>query len=130
MRLRTAGVVIGGLVALAALGASLAAVESQVPPNPAPHSYAAARAEAKNLCHAAFGSRLLGAGPASVRNVRTPARTKLTYPARPTAFPGVSTTTFAAYCNVAAGPKFHKLYAIAKGFGPVFVMGPTRRYSA
>ena len=119
-----------GLVALVALGASLAAVEGQVPANPAPHSYAAAKAEAMRLCHAAFGSRLLGAGPASVGNVRTPARTDLTYQARPQAFSGVSTTTFAAYCDVAAGAKFHKLYAIAKGFGPVFIKGPTRRYSA
>lgn len=64
------------------------------------------------------------------RQVRTPARARLTYPARPGELGGAFTSTFAAYCDAPAGAKLHKIYAVAMGYGPVLIKGPTRRYSA
>lgn len=113
MKFKTAAIAIAALVALAALGASLAAVQSSKRTRTPAHPVAAARA----LCHDAFGKRSSPGSPASVRNIRTPARTDLPLPAKPDAFPGLGTLTFAAYCV-----RTHRtLFAVASGFSPVFI---------
>ena len=119
VRYRGAAFVVAGLIALATLGATLAAVKSAGRPRP-PSPMATARA----LCHDILGARALNSEPEKLIAVR-----QFTYGpgsrSAPNAFPGLDTSQVAGVCWTAQSSTGYELYAVAPGYKPVRIEGVT-----
>ena len=119
VRYRGAAYVVAGLIALATLGATLAAVKSAGRPRP-PSPTATARA----LCHDILGARALNSEPEKLITVR-----QFTYGpgsrSAPNAFPGLDTSQVAGVCWTAQSSTGYELYAVAPGYKPVRIEGVT-----
>jgi hypothetical protein len=119
VRYRGAAFVVAGLIALAALGATLAAVESAGRPRP-PSPTATARA----LCHDILGARALNSEPEKLITVRQFTYGPGSRPA-PNAFPGLDTSQVVGVCWTAKPSTGYELYAVASGYKPVRIEGVT-----
>lgn len=108
------------LIALAALGASLAAVENAGRPRSLSPT-----ATARALCHDILGARALNSEPEKLSTVRQFTFGPATHPAAPSAFPGLSTNQVVGVCWIGRPSTGYKLFAVATGYKPVFIEGVT-----
>ncbi|HEY5111509.1 MAG TPA: hypothetical protein VII67_04180 [Acidimicrobiales bacterium] len=108
-----------GLIALAALGASLAAVESAGRTR-SPSPTATARA----LCHDILGARALNSEPEKLSAVRQFTFGPGDHPA-PNAFPGLGTNQVVGLCWIGRPSTGYRLFAVATGYKPVRIEGVT-----
>jgi hypothetical protein len=112
MRFRLASVLLMGVVALVALGASLAAVETSPP--------AVSAVTASKLCHEGLGSKAPNAELTTVAEVRIRRVGTYPYPVAPHAFTPTNGSQLAAWCWTGR-PGHYKLYAVAARYKPVYI---------
>ena len=119
VRYRGAAFVVTGLIALAALGATLAAVERAGRPRPSSPT-----ATARALCHDILGARALNSEPEKLITVRQFTYGPGSRPA-PNAFPGLGTNQVVVVCWSGKPRTGYELYAVASGYKPVRIEGVT-----
>jgi hypothetical protein len=119
VRYRDAAFAVAGLFALAALGASLVAVENAGRPRSLSPT-----ATARALCHDILGARALNSEPEKVSTIRQFTYGPGVHPA-PNAFPTLGTNQVVGVCWTGRPNTSYKLYAVASGYKPVLIEGVT-----